>query len=313
MTAPTNYLGELRNLTADPTAQAAYAATLLAPSHPREVLAGALNVLIKRPTPEARAPLVALYDHLNANGPKRDAGAFLRSAIIDALRPIALPFDSPLLARAARTVERMPPFFRDEAAGLRAAALIALNEVDESLAGYHAVRLLIDEHTDQMSGQPAITAVRVLASQEQLLPLYLLAVQRAPIAQADVVSECLRNLTSLPPSLLDELIEVRNESSGSTVLVGLYDLLIHHRAGPQALSFLEAELVRLKDQDLYRYLLIALLSARQPQLNELVLRSGQLENDRRKVAILLESLPLFNIGPGAAELIRRLNRVARSR
>jgi hypothetical protein len=114
-------LARLRELSADPAAQAAYAIALLAPAQGRAAHAAALDALIKRPAPEARPALAALYEHLAANGPKRDAGAFLRRAIVDALRPVALADDAALFARAATTVERMPPFFRDEAVALRPA------------------------------------------------------------------------------------------------------------------------------------------------------------------------------------------------
>jgi hypothetical protein len=306
-------LTRLQALAHDPAAQAACAVTLLAPTQSRAAHTAALDVLSKHPIPEARPGLIALYQHLAENGAKRDAGAFLRVAIVKALRPVALPADASLLGRAATTVERMPPFFRDEATGLRAAALVALNEVDEQLAGFHATRLLVDEHVDPMSGEPAVSAARVLASQDQLLPLYLLAMQSGSAVPVEVIGECLRNLTGLPPSLVDGLVERYRDGAGAAVLIGLYDMLANHQSGPQALPFLESELTRLKDPDLYRYLLIALLSARKALLNELALRIAQLETDARKVAILLEMLAVFDLGPGAAELTRKLQKRARSR
>ena len=146
-----------------------------------------------------------------------------------------------VLAHAASTVERMPPTFRDEATGLRAAALIVLNEVDETLAAFHATRLLVDEFADPMSGEPSVTAARVLASQDNLLPLYLLVSQAAPPVSPDALSECLRSLTSLPVGLLPALVERYSGTTSAAVLAGLYDLLVSHRAGPQALPFLERE------------------------------------------------------------------------
>lgn len=300
-------LTPLRALAGDPAAQAAYAITLLAPAAGRPAHMAALDVLRKQPTSDARAALVTLYEHLAANGPKRDAGAFLRRAIVEALRPVALPADAALLANAASTVERMPPFFKDEAVGLRAAALLALNEVDAELAAFHATRLLVDEHADPMSGEPGVSAARVLGSQGALLPLYLLACQPTPPAPAEVVAECLRNLTGLPVSLVSVLVERYRETGSAALLIGLYDLLANHRAGPQALPFLEGELARRKDPDLYRYLLVALLSARKEALNAVVLAASQMETDPRKVAILLESLAVFDLGPAGAELARKLN------
>jgi hypothetical protein len=56
---------------------------------------------------------------------------------------------------------------------LRAGALLILNELDDSLAGFEATRLLVDGLTDPMSGEPALTAVRALASQGQAAALLL--------------------------------------------------------------------------------------------------------------------------------------------
>jgi hypothetical protein len=306
--ATTANLGRLRELASDPTALTEHAIALLAPGQGRAANNAALDVLRARPAAESRPALIALYAHLDENGPKRDAGAFLRRAIIAALRPVALPSDAELLARAARTVERMPPSFKDEAGGLRAAALIALNEVDEGLAAFHATRLLADEHADPMSGEPGVAAARVLGSQEALLPLYLLALQVPTAALPEVVSECLRQLTGLPVPLVEGLLARHAETSSAAVRVGLYDLLANHRAGPQGLSFLEGEMARLKDADLYRYLLVTLLSARREGLNAAVLRAGPLKTDARKIAVLLESLAVFDLGAAGAALAEKLAR-----
>ena len=95
------------------------------------------------------------------------------------------------------------------------------------------------------------------------------------------------------------------------ILLGLFDLLIQHREGAQELPYLEETLAHLKDPDLYRYLLIALLSARKKQLDELVIRGVGFETDQSKVAVLMEVLGVFDLGPRGAELNERLQRRAR--
>lgn len=286
-------IASLNSLSSDPEAQAAYAASLLRPTQARLVLQAALPILAATPVPEARPALLALYDHLAANGPKRDPGAFLRRTVLDALRPIVLPADAALLAEAVATYEFLPPEFKEEAGLLRGGALVALNELDHELAGYHAARLLVDEHTEEMSGEPALTAARVLASQEQWLPLYQVAMLGERRVLPDVVSECLRSLSAIPAELMPGIVERFGNTTNATVLVGLFDLLIQHKAGPQALPFLEESLARLQDPDLYRYLVIALLSARNEALNGLVVRSARFETDQAKIAVLLEALSLF--------------------
>lgn len=286
-------ISRLNSLSNDPEARAAFAASLLQPAQSRLVLQAALDVLKETPVPEARPALVAIYNQLAANGPKRDPGAFLRRAVLDALRPIVLPADADLLAEAVTTYEFLPPDFREEAGVLRGGALVALNEVDHVLAGYHATRLLVDKHTEEMSGEPALTAARVLASQEQWLPLYQAAMLGQGRILPEVVSECLRNLTAMRTELVPGIVERFGDATNPAILVGLFDLLIQHEAGPQALPFLEESLARLQDPDLYRYLVIALLSARNEALNGLVVRSARFETDQAKIAVLLEALSLF--------------------
>lgn len=174
-------------LAVEPEEQVRYATALLGRERNPEVVAAAVRVLGGAQDAALRPVLLAKYHYLDANGTRRDAGGMLRAAILEALRPILTREDVTLLERAATTFE----FLYGEAAGdLRAAGLVVLGDVDEQLAGYHAARLLSDQHTSITSGEPAVTAVRVLAAQAQLLPLYGY-VMREPPAISDVVGECL--------------------------------------------------------------------------------------------------------------------------
>ncbi len=265
----------------DPQAQAAYAVTLIRPDQPRPVLQAALAVLAETPTPAARVPLTSLYNHLAADSRKRDAGAFLRRAVVDALRPIALPADLPLALDAVNAYQFMPD---DQAQTLRASGLLLLTALEERLARFHAVRLLADPHTSPMSGEPAITAVRVLASQDELLPLYLYVLQSSGHGElAPIAAECLRFLTGLPAALVGTLV-AHCAAAGAAVQLGLIDLLIQHQAGPQALEHLAGMLAKPQDLDVYRYLVIALLTAHQPQLKAMVLMAARSEAQRQRRA-----------------------------
>ena len=155
-------------MAATPDEQAAYAVRLLDKERDVDVVLAALAVIAEREDPTLRPALLRKYAYCDANGMRRDPGGTVRIAL-RALRPIALPEDVALFERAVSTYE----FLFGEATGdLRAAGLLALDEADAVLAGYHCVRLLDDPYTSIMSGEPASTAVRVLASQKQLLPLY---------------------------------------------------------------------------------------------------------------------------------------------
>jgi HEAT repeat protein len=193
---------ELQNLVGEAQAQAACAIALLKPRQRPDVLLAALQVLEDVAVPEAREPLLDLYKHYAAGGPQRDPGGNMRRAVLDTLRPIAQPADVPLLLDAVSTYEFVPPRFQDDAGPLRASALLVLNDLDDTLPRHHTARMLVDRHAQEMSGEPALTAVRVLDSLYEHIPLYLVAMQAAGSTLPEVVSECLRCLTGIPPAPL---------------------------------------------------------------------------------------------------------------
>jgi hypothetical protein len=159
-------LDQLKQLAGSPQAQVALAIEIVEREKDVQALRAALEVLRAHPTWDARPALLARYAALAVEGVKRDAGTYLRAAILQALRPLLRPDDVPLLAQAAATYEYLPPTHSEEAGLLRSTALVLLNEVDGALAAYHAVRLLNDPETSPLSGEPALTAVRLLAAQD---------------------------------------------------------------------------------------------------------------------------------------------------
>lgn len=251
---PTTKIERLHSLASDPREQAAYAANLLPKERNAEVLLLALSILETRTDPALHAALVQKYAYYDANGTRRDPGGTIRIALLRVLRPISLFEDIPLFERAVSTYE----FLFGEAAGdLRAAGLLALQEIDPTLAGYHCVRLLTDQYTSIMSGEPALTAAHVLIAQRQLLPLYGYLTREGDGA-AEVIAESLRNLTDLPPSLLPALIERYRTSSSELILLGLFDLLLSHATRAEHLDTIFDFLQTTERYNLYRYLLLVL-------------------------------------------------------
>jgi hypothetical protein len=269
-TTPAAKLDALRDLADRPAERAAYATRLVQQGKNPEVV------------------LAARYAFCDANGARRDPGGTLRAALLRALRPIADADDLPLLERAVTTYE----FLYGEAAGdLRAAGLLTLNQVDDELAGYHAVRLLTDEHTSTMSGEPAVTAVRLLAAQRQFLPLYAY-VTRAGGTIGDVTAECLRTLTALPPSLLREVVERYRESQDEIVLLGLFDLLLAHPAGGSYRDLLIVFLRTTPLLNIYRYLVTTLVAGRHEEMIGQLRALAEVERHPGKAALLREALAL---------------------
>ncbi|HVA91803.1 MAG TPA: hypothetical protein VNL71_18410 [Chloroflexota bacterium] len=254
-----------------------------------DTLEGALAELADQQDTETRAAILARYDACYTDPKRGDSGCYVRSALLRALRPLALPADRALLEGAINTYEYLPPGRSEVASGLRAAALIALNEVDPILAGYHAVRLLWDARTSGMSGEPAVTAAALLGSQEQMLPLYAYLWQPHP-AGSEVIGACLRNLTTLPDSLLSALIAQYQGSEDEIVLLGLSDLLLAHPARALCTPVLRELLDRPRLPNLFRYLVLTMRASRQDAWIAELKRLQREEHIPFRVEILREAL-----------------------
>ena len=286
-------LGQLKQLAARPDEQAALAVTLLTPRHRRDVVQAALDVLAQAEYAPARDAILALYRHYAEKGELRDPGCYMRRSLLRAWRPLARPDDVPLLLAAVNTYEFLPPDFKEEAILLRAGALVILNDLDEILARFHAARLLDDGYADRMSGEPALTAARVLASQDQAVALYAYAMRHGDTL-GDVVSECLRSLTDMPTTLVPSLLARHAESTDSIVLVGLFDLLLNHREGPLGRAFLDEYLREGADLDAYRYLAMTVIARGDEMLMDTLFQRARMEQQPDKLAIMLEALGLLS-------------------
>lgn len=259
-------LETLRGLAGRPREQAAYALELLGTERDLGVVGAAAEALAAVADASTRPGLRRVFAALGAEPTKRDPGCHTRMALLRALRPIATPEDTLVLALACETYEYLPTGGGPEevAQGLRGLALVILAEVDEILAAFHAARLLVDPRTPRMSGEPAATAARTLAAQGHLLPLYGYALGGGGVPE--VLAECLRGLEDLPASLLPAVIELHLGSEDETVLLGLFDLLLsprHRGAGVGiALDYLR-ETDRL---DLARYLATTLVASRDAEI-----------------------------------------------
>jgi len=307
---PSPKLNQLQQLSG--AAQTRLAIEIVAGEKDTRAVRAALTVLTERPTPEARQALVGRFEQLMADGVKRDAGAYLRAAILTALRPVALPEDAPRLERATRTYEFLPPTRSEEAHQLRSAALVVLNEIEPKLAGLHAVRLLADPHTSRLSGEPALTAARLLAAQELLHPLYHYALhhyellppeQRVP----EVLAECLKSLAGVPASLVTELVEKYGSSDNEVVLVGLLDLVLEY----EPVDYVRSLMRTTTKYAVYHYLVTRLVASHAPRWLGVLAEAAAQERDGRKLALVEEALELG--GPDrrmteALETVRRRRR-----
>ena len=285
--SPYVQLKELQDL---PQQQSLLALQLLQSEDDKQLLTAALKVLTTRPHADGRSPLIAFYNDLSTNGELSDPGGEQRALTMDALRQIADSADTPVFEQAAMTYEFLPPLFREEAGPLRAAAIVGLNDINESMARFHASRILVESYSDPMSGEPGATAARVLASQDQLHCLYQYVYQDLRCILPEVASECLRLLTPMPLSLIPGLIERLSNSDNDLILAGLFELLINHEDGPVGQEFIMAFLRDSKRYDLYRYLVALLVAESRNFLLPSALQIFKFEKDGQKAAILAELL-----------------------
>lgn len=137
-----------------------------------------------------------------------------------------------MLERATTDYEYLPPGPEEVAGRLRGAALVALADLDERLAGFYAARLITnpDPLTSTMSGEPELTAVRVLAAQDQLTVLYAW-LAGAGLKKPEPAAEALRAMTGAPDKIVLDLAEWMRDSRDEVLLLGLFDLLL---ATPEA-------------------------------------------------------------------------------
>jgi hypothetical protein len=248
---------------------------------------GAALELLPDGDPRARQALLERYHALAADTRRRDSDCMLRAALLRGLRGRAMASEVPLLEEALRTYEFRPG---EEVAGrLRAAAVLVLADLDDTLAAFHAVRLLRDSHTSEMSGEPAVTAARLLASQGHSLVLY--QALRATAIQPEVAATCFEGLAGAPGSVLAALADDRWKECRGPALLALVDLLLAH---PDA-ARLSAALVRIveeaEDLDVVRYAATAIVAGRKPPYLEALGTRANLPGQRGE--LVREALTLL--------------------
>ena len=228
-----------------------------------EVVRAALSVLEAERDPDLRPMLHKKYAWCEGSASKRDSSGFIRAGIVRVLHPIVQTDDDDLLRRALTTYQMQGLY--ELCAELRAAALRAMNDLDPDTAALFAARFLNDPLTS-FSGEPALTAVRVLAAQQKLEAIFALASWAGGNAQ--VLGEALRNLVELRADLVDLLIEKHLDAEDDQITLGLFDLLLGHRDRSRWYELILRYLVMTEDLDVYGILVTSIVAGRDQQLIE---------------------------------------------
>lgn len=238
-------------------AQIAKAIELMQKSIDLEVTRYAIGILGKAESASLRDVLVEKYRWCDEQPHRRDGGAYIRAAIIRALRPIGSPADIPLLLRAMVTYEMDGPF--EMGADLRAAGLLAMNEVSPEIAANFAARFIHDPQVT-LSDEPAVSAIRLLASHGNLAPIF--GAVSWGHGRSEVIAEGLRNLVELPDELVSILVDQFIENEDEQIILGLFDLLLAHRTRDNWVGTIETWFRTTTVMDLYGIIAMQIVASR---------------------------------------------------
>ncbi len=279
-------LAELRGET-DRERKRAMAADLVDRARDLEVVRAALGVLADERDPALRPLLHRKYAWCEESPSKRDSSGFIRAGIVRALEPIVHPDDESLLLRALTTYQMQGMY--ELCAELRAAALRAMSDLEPDTAALFAARFLADPLTS-FSGEPALTAIQLLAAQQRIEPVFALASWSDGNPQ--LVGEALRALTALRPELVDLLIERHLESGDGQVLTGLFDLLLAHPARQHWHDLILRFVVTMQDMDIYGVIVTSIVASRDEHLIRSLQSLAADERDDSRRALLEHALTL---------------------
>lgn len=276
----------------DADAATAYAIELVATHHEHRVLEPALELLTAAAPAGARMALRARFADLAERGDRLDQDCSLRAGIVRALRAIDSRSDGDVAEQALRTVQ-LGWTGVDLAQGLRAEGLLLLAAGDPERADLFAAELLGDPHASRFSGEPTLTAIRVLARRGQFVTIW--AKVRRPGLPPDVVAQAFASARSVPADLqlaaLREHLDAATalgEEGEATALVVAEAIVLNELADgyPLLLDLLRET----PNTNLHQYLVVTAARASDPRLRNLMDGLRKQERDERKRAVLDSAL-----------------------
>jgi hypothetical protein len=219
-----------------------------------------------------RPTLRAVFERYH-QAPTSDQGGHIRAAVLRLLGRIAHPDDIDIFIHSVTAY--YPPYAaqRDQLQLLRAAGLRALLQVDFKRACLHATRLLDDAATG-LSGEPALTAVHVLADAGETLPLYaLLCFGQAPEEVLEAAFMALPD--DFPVELLVTLGERHLTEVRPVVASGIIAAFLK-RDSAALHETVEALVRETQHSELRSYALVLMATSRQATLVERVYQLARL-------------------------------------
>lgn len=256
-------------------------------SHDLDVVRTAIGLLGEAESPAWRDELIGKYTWCEEQPVRRDGGGYIRAAIVRALRPVSDPSDSALFQRAMNSYEIDGAM--ELCGDLRAVGLLAMNDIDPDLAANWAARLMLDPQVT-FSGDPATTAIRLLASHANLAPIFGMVSWGS--GRADVLAEGLRNLTELHADLLPMLVDRYFDNEDEQIILGLFDLLLGHATRDMWCEEIERWFRTTTVMDLYGIVAMQVVASRSEALITMLRGLREIEVDPLRRGMLDQALSL---------------------
>ena len=218
---------------------------------------------------------------------KRDKAGMLRESITRLLVNIEHHDDIDLYQMGVDTYYLQP--VDDVAQNLRAVALAGMAPIDPTLACLYAARFLGESHTSVFNCEPAMTAIDVLVTSDQRLPIYQFllhsGMHMANSGRGELTGKALESLgADFPVPLYKQLIAQYQEIDRPTASMGIINCIVDGRSA-ELYERLEALIRDTRDTDLRRYGLVMMAAARDDELSARLLRMARLAR--------LEHIPLY--------------------
>ncbi|MBK9611137.1 hypothetical protein [Candidatus Amarobacter glycogenicus] len=301
----------LRALRSDPAQLHDLAMEVLADEGSPELVKLALESLGETVRPSDGPVLRDVYAYFAASGPKRDPSGPVRVEALRALWHLRSADDRGMAIEAARKFESG---VNGNGEMIRAAGLALLGVLDPERAAYAAAWAVASGDANEFSGEPSLTAVRLLAALGETRLLLALAIAPSTV-NADVTAEAIRSLAPVPMEYLESVFEELSGSENEAIIVALADLASSLPASPSVTHLVGDLLSRAPQPEVYAFLASTIVASRRPELVGVLIESLPREMSQKRLRSALEALRLApkDAGvcqhPGSPSLPQQLLRV----
>ena len=298
----------LRALRNTPAQLHDFALEVLATEGSPELLKLALESLGDAIRPADGPVLRAVYDDFDEDGTKRDPGGDVRVEVLRALWHLKSSEDLALALRARNTFERT---LQANGEMIRAAGLALLGVLDPSRAALEAVLVLGRDNADPLrasstvNGEPALTAVRLLANLGESTALLLYVLNGHP-PTSEVTGVALQGLASLEADIVNPILMSLAKREDDGLLMAVCDLLVEMPATTANRDLVRLLLDSPSRGEVYEFIVTSIVASRRTDLVEMVVESLPREMSRKRLTSALEALRLAPQIPVVAAAVEQL-------